>query len=176
MNSGKLVTRHGKIGDIKNMEPHFHKSFRALDQRGEFSKYWSHGDCAPCGAIFEPREMFLSKSVQKTIRGFHFFNSPGHLNRLVTVLEGEIKDVIFDRFQPRPFFIENNLNPSSDSLYVPSNYAHAFEVISPYATVLYLTDSKYNPSWDSGIHWSIYQEWQTKSPILSERDKAFPMR
>lgn len=175
MNYGKQIRLLGRIGKNRVVIPHFHDTFRSNDVRGSFYKPWRDGVCELCESNFIPKEMFWSKSVRHTVRGFHYFKEPGILNRIVTVVEGEIQDVIFNLKESTPKFITNRLTAESKALYIPTDFAHGFEVLSDSATVLYLTDSVHKPEYDVGLNWKLFTEWVTKSPILSTRDENFPL-
>jgi dTDP-4-dehydrorhamnose 3,5-epimerase len=174
MRCGIAIALLGRTGS-KGMQPHFHPSHFEADQRGFFKKPWVSSDCSECVNEFEPKEVFCTYSFKETIRGFHYYKKPGKMNRIITVITGEIRDVVFNISEPSPAFIENILNPESSSLYVPSDYAHGFEVLSNFALVHYLSDSNYEPENDTGFHWRNFPHWTSKSPIISDRDSLLPM-
>jgi dTDP-4-dehydrorhamnose 3,5-epimerase len=160
--------------DVALQKVHFHPKHTSEDKRGTFSKGWSHQNCLECLTPFKPMEMFWSTSYQGTIRGFHFFPSSSGLSRLINIIFGTIRDITFDITKKNREFCDYTLTPHSDSLLVPSNFAHGFEVLSDTATVLYLTNQLHDQTLDKGINWRVFQDWNTQRPIVSERDDSLP--
>ncbi|MCX8113326.1 MAG: dTDP-4-dehydrorhamnose 3,5-epimerase [Bacteroidia bacterium] len=127
----------------------------------------------------------LSYSVRGVLRGLHFQKPPLSQAKLVTVLLGQIRDVIVDLRPSSPTYkqwyaIEIAADASQLTwLYVPVGFAHGFYVLSEEALVLYKCSAYYEPSLDAGIRWNDPQlsiDWGLKgSPILSEKDAALPL-
>ena len=160
--------------DVTTQKVHFHLKQTSEDNRGTFSKGWSHQTCLECLTPFKPMEMFWSTSYKGTIRGFHFFPSSHGLSRLINVISGTIRDITFDITNENREFFDYTLTPNSDSLFVPSNFAHGFEVLSDNATVLYLTNQLHDQPLDKGINWRVFRGWNAEVPIVSARDDSFP--
>jgi dTDP-4-dehydrorhamnose 3,5-epimerase len=153
---------------------HFHKGINQQDNRGAFSKFWTDISCDSCPQPFIPKEVFFSKSNRGVIRGFHFQAQPLEIAKIVKVISGTILDVSFPVFpEIKLEFREFVLDESSDALYIPNNYAHAFQVISNEANVLYLTDGAYSKTFDSGFHWSSFANWKELPLTVSDRDSNF---
>lgn len=160
---------------IDSAEVHFHKGINESDNRGSFTKFWTHSSCNLCLNEFQPKEAFFSTSSKGVIRGFHFQKRPRQISKIVKVLSGRILDVSFPVFPEIELeFRSYVLDAKSEALYIPKNFAHAFQVISDEATVLYLTDGGYSKELDSGIHWTSYSKWEHLSLTISERDFSFP--
>jgi dTDP-4-dehydrorhamnose 3,5-epimerase len=155
-------------------DAHFHKGINQRDNRGIFEKIWTEISCDLCPKPFIPKEVFFSKSSRGVIRGFHFQSQPLEISKIVKVISGTILDVSFPVFPTIDLeFREFILDESSDALCIPSNYAHAFQVISNEATVLYLTDGAYSKTLDSGLHWSSFPNWKELPMTVSDRDSNF---
>src|SRR5208337_3404808 len=61
-------------------------------------------------------------------------------------------------------------------LYIPKGFAHGFAVRSETADFLYKCSDYYDASDDRGVLWNdpeIGIDWQTPSPILSDKDKRY---
>lgn len=156
------------------VSPHFHNDFVQDDERGIFSKFWTEAPCENCDKAFLPKEIFYSNSFFGVIRGFHFQNKPARIAKIVKVLEGSILDVSFNLDSGSNLdFYNFELTAKSNSLYIPKNFAHGFQVTSKYAVVLYVTDGSYSPALDDGVHWTIYKGWKKIPLIISERDSHF---
>ena len=154
--------------------PHFHNDFTQDDKRGSFSKFWTDVPCVNCDEDFLPKEIFYSNSLFGVIRGFHFQNRPARIAKIVKVLEGSILDVSFNLDSSSNLdFHKFDLTVKSNSLYIPKNFAHAFQVTSKYAVVLYVTDGSYSPTLDDGVHWTSYKGWKKTPLIISDRDSNF---
>ena len=120
-----------------------------------------------------------SYSRKGTLRGLHY-QAIHPQAKLVTVLEGEITDIIIDIDSESETFGEwQRFRLSSDDeelpnqIYVPNHYAHGFAVTSETALISYLTDELYYPSDECSIHplsSSLALPWGLENPILSLRD------
>src|SRR5687767_5743971 len=63
-------------------------------------------------------------------------------------------------------------------IYIPPGVAHGFAALTD-MTVTYLVDGYYNPADELGVAWDdplIGADWGIQDPVLSDRDKANPMR
>ena len=121
----------------------------------------------------------LVESYQNSFRGFHYQINPRSQGKYISVISGEVFDVIVDiRKDSKSFGLCYSFKLSSNnvrSLWVPSGYAHGFLTLSEKSIVLYkMTDfySKENErsiKWDSkrfSINWPIIKNF-----ILSEKDE-----
>jgi dTDP-4-dehydrorhamnose 3,5-epimerase len=63
-------------------------------------------------------------------------------------------------------------------VYIPPGVAHGFASLSD-MTITYLVDGYYNPADELGVAWddpAIGADWGVADPILSDRDRANPLR
>lgn len=63
-------------------------------------------------------------------------------------------------------------------IYIPPGVAHGFAALTD-MTITYLVDGYYNPADELGVAWddpSIGADWGLADPVLSDRDKANPLR
>ena len=123
----------------------------------------------------------FSFSDQRTLRGLHFqVNHPQ--TKLVQAVSGEIFDVAVDIRPDSPtfgkwsgvFLSETNKR----QLLIPAGFAHGFCVISETARVTYKCSDYYHPEDEGGILWSdpaVGIKWPVNDPIISEKDKQFPL-
>ena len=68
---------------------------------------------------------------------------------------------------------ENNFQ-----LFIPIGFAHGYYVLSDYADVIYKCSEIYYPEYERGIIWNdpfVNIHWPCKKPILSEKDKNWPL-
>lgn len=152
--------------------------FLSEDERGRFEKFFSESRETEISGLTWV-ENFSSVSVTDTIRGLHLQSPPFDHYRLVSCLEGEIRDVCVDLRVGSPtesnIFSEVLTWRSDHSLLVPPGVAHGFAVLSGPARVLYFSTTSYRPSHDTGVLWSsIDLDWEIDQPLVSPRDQQLP--
>jgi dTDP-4-dehydrorhamnose 3,5-epimerase len=115
----------------------------------------------------------VSFSHKGVIRGLHY-HQRGQ-DDLFTCLVGTARVVVLDRESGEVFSADiGEENPVA--LYIPGRHAHGFEAITDLVFCYHVT-AEYDPS-DPDEHeipWDdprVRDVWSTRSPILSERDKA----
>ena len=119
-----------------------------------------------------------SRSSRGVLRGLHYQLQKPQA-KLCRVVQGEVLDIAVDIRVGSPNFgrwvsvllsAENHLQ-----LYIPKGFAHGFVVQSETADFLYKCSDYYNAGDDRGVLWNdpeIGIDWQTPSPILSEKTGA----
>ncbi|HSW71979.1 MAG TPA: dTDP-4-dehydrorhamnose 3,5-epimerase [Chlamydiales bacterium] len=122
----------------------------------------------------------FSLSKKNVLRGMHFQAEPGQ-DKLVTVLQGQVFDVVVDMRVGSPTFGKWEAVILDDKnrflLYIPKGFAHGYLVLSDEALFHYKVSSFYNPKTECGFLWNdpkIGIAWPVKDPILSERDLKNP--
>ena len=164
------------LNDVKIIEPSVFK-----DPRGFFMETYRQNNyqdaCSNC--IFVQDN--LSFSQKSTLRGMHF-QAQHPQAKLVQAITGEIFDVAVDIRGDSPTFGKwSGVYLSAENkrqLYIPTGFAHGFCVVSATAHVGYKCSDYYDPDDESGFLWSdpsIGIDWPVKEPILSEKDKVFPL-
>jgi dTDP-4-dehydrorhamnose 3,5-epimerase len=121
-----------------------------------------------------------SRSVRGTLRGLHWqWRRPQA--KLVRVIAGEIFDVAVDIRRGSPTFGRWTAAVLSAEnfreMFVPSDFAHGFCVLSEVAEVEYKCTDVYDPAGEGGIRWddpAVGVEWPVRDPILSDRDTRHP--
>ena len=154
-------------------------NFYSLDQRGWFCKTFSPSVANIISKIncsFTPIESFVTCSDIGIIRGLHFQVPPFECNKLVSVLQGNIFDVLCDLRVSSPTFLHThtlNLAPG-ESIYLQPGIAHGFASLAPNTLVSYMTNAPYSSEHDHGILWSSLDiDWPFQDPVVSERDSLF---
>ena len=150
-----------------------------MDKRGCFVKVFNQKDFDSAGLNFRCAELFYSSSSRNVIRGFHFQEPPYALEKLVWVTQGEIVDVVLDLRKRSLTYSQCLVTYLSEenraSVYIPKGVAHAFGVLSDWATVLYATSQIFSPAHDAGVRWnSTHFRWPIINPIISGRDQNLP--
>ena len=100
----------------------------------------------------------LSHSTQGTFRGLHYQIEPHAQGKLVTILNGELFDVVVDLRKKEPSFGQwfgITLNSQTrQALYVPPGFAHGFCVLSKTADFFYKCTDFYHPESERAIVWN----------------------
>ncbi len=152
---------------------------RHEDPRGDFVKAFQRDAYAALDLDTEVAELYWSTSHRGVIRGLHFQTPPYAHAKTVTVIRGEIQDVVVDLRAGSPTFAEHVAVSISDvapiAVHVPLGCAHGFQVTSSEAIVAYLVGTEHAPEHDTGIRWdSADVTWPIPDPTVSARDSAFP--
>ena len=167
-----------KLPEVLLLEPDIFK-----DERGFFYESFNQDkfDQATGKKISFVQDNY-SKSIKNTLRGLHYQLAPMAQGKLVSVLQGEIFDVVVDlRKSSKTFgdFICQKLDAlTKKQLWIPEGFAHGFLVVSDFAEVIYKTTNFYNPNLERSIIWSdkdLSINWPNHSDILlSDKDKKAP--
>lgn len=147
------------------------------DERGKFSEVWKDTVYTDIG-IKEPfRQDNVSTSIKGTLRGLHLQN-PNPQGKLVTVLVGEVFDVVVDTRLGSPTFGEiftiELTSENNRQLYCPPGTAHGFCVIREEATFFYKCTDIYNPESEFSIAWNdpdLNIPWPLTDITLSHKDQ-----
>jgi len=147
------------------------------DARGYFFETWNRRAFAAAGLDVDFVQDNLSFSGRGTLRGLHFQN-PHAQGKLVTVLAGEVYDVVVDvRMDSATFGRWIGLTLSSENgrqLYVPPGFAHGFCVTGESALFAYKCSDYYSPADEVTLAWDdpdLAINWPTQEPVLSEKDR-----
>ena len=149
------------------------------DSRGFFMETYRENVLAAVGIADRFVQDNHSRSSRGVLRGLHYqLRNPQA--KLCRVVLGEVLDIAVDIRIGSPTFGkwvsvllsgENHL-----LLYIPKGFAHGFAVHSETADFLYKCSDYYDANDDRGVLWNdpeIGIDWQTPSPILSDKDKCY---
>lgn len=162
------------IPDIVLIEP---RIFR--DERGFFLETFQADKYKAAGIALPMVQDNYSGSRQGVLRGLHYqIHKPQ--GKLVSVVAGEVFDVVVDLRRSSPMFgrwVGVTLSAEDRrQLWVPGGFAHGFYVVSDWAEVLYKVTDFYDPSsertlaWDDaevGVRWPLRDG---NKPLLSPKD------
>ena len=119
--------------------------------------------------------------VQYSVRGFHGSREENNHWKVVTCLQGEIKDFILDlRVNSETFgeVAEIEINEGDHKLLViPPGFAHAVQSLSDHTLCVYATNIPYRNNKEFSIS-PLDPKWKTlwgDNIILSDRDKKAPL-
>jgi dTDP-4-dehydrorhamnose 3,5-epimerase len=148
------------------------------DARGFFMELWQSRRYADAGVPFAFVQDNISRSAHGVLRGLHFQN-PNPQGKLVSVLDGEVWDVVLDIRRGSPTFGRwYGVTLSSENarqLWVPPGLAHGFLVTGPTALFLYKCTDLYSPQSEGTIIWNdpdLAIDWPVEAPTLAAKDAA----
>ncbi len=158
------------------------KNFYSEDSRGKFLKIHQANQLPQEIAKLHFRELFVSTSKKNVLRGMHFQLPPHAVDKMVTVIRGNVLDVIFDMRKNSPTFgktfsIYLGDNYEFRSIFIPIGCAHGFLSLEDQTEMLYQTTCEFHPESDFGFNYNSFGfNWQIdeKDLILSEKDKILP--
>jgi len=151
--------------------------FQESDERGDFVKLFS----SPWTNL-EPwnlEETFYSTSKRGVVRGLHLQVGESANWRLISVIEGEIFDVLYDLRNESSTegktMIKFMSKTETSSVLIPPGVAHGFQAVTNCIT-LYQSSKYYIPERDFGINIEAIQiNWPIEPKIISFRDRNLPM-
>lgn len=153
------------------------------DERGYFSRIFCKEELAREGISFEIVQASHSFTKDKgTIRGVHFQKEPKSEDKIVQCLRGKIYDVVVDLRKDSSTFgqwIAEELSEDNKKIFfIPKGYAHGFQTLTDNCLVQYFMNEFYSPEHASGVRFddpAFNISWPVKDPILSEKDKNWPL-
>lgn len=167
-----MKTQELSLKGAKLLSPKLH-----FDERGFFLEvYRARTDFPPFV------QDNYSYSVRGVLRGMHFQAYPGSQAKLVSVVVGQIYDVIVDMRPSSPtcgkwegVYLDDQ---TRQQLFVPAGFAHGFQVVSPSAHVSYKVSAFFNPEMERNFRFDdpdLGIKWPIERPILSKRDLEAPL-
>lgn len=149
------------------------------DQRGAFIKTYHEPAWRHAGITFEMREEYYSVSRRGVLRGMHFQTPPEDHVKLVYCPSGRVLDVLLDLRRGSPTFgrsMVQELSSENRLIFVlPAGIAHGFLCLAEQSVMVYKTSTVHSPAHDAGIRWDSFGfDWGRETPVVSERDAAFP--
>ena len=157
------------------------KPDRYSDDRGFFQQSYHYDQYAAAGIDAQFVQDNWSRSSRGTIRGLHYqYHTPQA--KLVSVLRGEVVDVVVDMREASPTYGKWEAVSLSEhngyQLFVPRGFAHGFSVMSESADFVYKCDEYYMPDDECGLRWNDAQigiVWpEFSKAIISEKDAQLP--
>ena len=142
-----------KIPDVKIIDPHIFE-----DERGFFLEFFNQRNFEEViGQSINFVQDNYSKSSKGVLRGLHYQIEPFSQSKLVSVVAGEIYDVVVDIRENSPYFgkwvSENLSSKNRKQIWIPKGFAHGFLTLSDVAEVLYKVDNYQNPKAERVINY-----------------------
>jgi dTDP-4-dehydrorhamnose 3,5-epimerase len=165
------------IPDVKLIKPR-----RFDDGRGFFQQTYQRAQYVEAGIDVEFVQDNWSQSTKGVLRGLHYQFEHSQ-SKLVSVMRGEVFDVIVDMRKDSPTFgqWEGEILSAENGhqLFVPKGFAHGFVVLSDEVDFIYKCDDIYSPGDEYGVMWNdpaIGIEWPNVGhPIISQKDAVLPL-
>lgn len=145
------------------------------DKRGQLIKPFSRSYFQE-KLNFDFKEVWFTISTRDVIRGMHLQINPFACEKIISVIEGKIEDVILDlRIDSKTYGKYFSIildDTESKALYIPKGCAHGYKVLSERSIVMYMATEVNVETHDLGIKWNSFgYDWKIIDPILSEKDK-----
>ena len=122
----------------------------------------------------------ISCSKKFTLRGMHY-KIKNKEAKLMTVVKGKVFEVVIDLNKKsqtfKKYFSCLLEHGKFNQIYLPTNVAHGYYVMSKEAIIHYSIRGNYEPQYESGLKWnddSLNIKWPNGKKILSRKDKNFP--
>jgi len=154
-----------------------------IDERGDFVRTFCKDELAKNGLFFDIVQANQSLTKKKgAIRGMHFQKEPKDEAKIIQCLKGKIYDVAIDLRKGSETYgqwVSQELSEENGKMFfLPKGFAHGFQTLDSNCRVQYSMSELYYPEFASGVRWndsSLKIKWPVKNPILSERDKNWPL-
>jgi dTDP-4-dehydrorhamnose 3,5-epimerase len=149
------------------------------DLRGDLIKPFSKGFFKDSNNNTSFDETWFTKSHKNVIRAMHMQVGPLACEKLVSVINGAVLDVILDtrkdsRTYGETFEIELT-DDNRKSLYIPIGCAHGYKVLIENTITMYMATQVHDANNDVGYRWDSFGfDWGIKDPILAEKDLKLP--
>ncbi len=154
------------------------------DERGIFFESYKKNEFAQVtGQNIDFVQHNQSISKRGVLRGLHLQTGEHAQSKLITVVKGEVLDVVVDFRKDSETFGQHFklklTEANKRSVFIPKGMAHGFLTLSDEAVFIYKCDDYYHPASESGILYSddalnIDWEYPKEALILSEKDKKLP--
>ena len=151
------------------------------DLRGSLIKPYSESFFSETRNInLDFKETWFTRSKKNVIRAMHMQVGDYPCEKLVSVIEGAVLDVVLDLRKNSETFgewFEIELNSTNTTaLYIPKGCAHGYKVLKENTITMYMGTEVNVPKDDIGIRWDSFgYDWQIENPILSEKDQSLPL-
>ncbi|MFG4004741.1 dTDP-4-dehydrorhamnose 3,5-epimerase family protein [Flavobacterium aquidurense] len=150
-------------------------ALRFQDLRGELIKPFNFNVYNKLNINLDFKETWFTKSKKNVIRAMHLQIGEMACEKLVSVINGSVLDVVLDlRSESRTFgeYFEIELNDiEPKALYIPQGCAHGYKVLQDNTITMYSATKVHSAEHDLGIRWNSFgYDWQVENPILSDKD------
>ena len=154
------------------------------DARGYFFESFNKKTFEAAGIDVDFVQDNESKSQRGVLRGLHYQINPMAQAKLVSVVEGEVLDVVVDIRKGSPtygkYYSLLLTAEKRNQLFIPRGFAHGFSVLSETCIFQYKCDNYYSKESEGGISYndaelSIDWGFDLKDAVVSDKDKTLPL-
>jgi dTDP-4-dehydrorhamnose 3,5-epimerase len=146
------------------------------DDRGSFLKVFNQESELLNKFVVQQTNLVTTKE-NYTLRGLHYQQNDFAEAKFFRVVSGSIQ-LAFARVNRIPLLSDSVILSEPDvGVLVPRGFATGYLTLAENTSVLYLSDNVYRADYEAGIRWndpSLSINWQSQSPILSEKDQKWP--
>jgi len=162
------------IPDVLLIKPSLHE-----DERGFFYELFNQKEFnLKSGLNINFVQDNISFSKKNVLRGLHYQESPFEQGKLVSVISGEVIDVVVDLRKDSTtygkYVKEKLSSENKKQIWIPPGFAHGYYTCSGGANFLYKTTNYYSKKHEKIIIWndsSLNIDWSiSESPIISAKD------
>jgi len=152
------------------------------DDRGFFARTWCKKEFEDHGLNSNFVQANVSFNKKKgTLRGLHYQKDPYQEVKVVRCTRGAIYDLIIDLRPTSSSYMEwvgVELTASNyRMLYVPEDFAHAFQTLEDNTEVVYQVSQFYTPESEAGIRFddpAFGIKWPHEVLVISDKDRNWP--
>lgn len=147
------------------------------DERGVFKENYVRTKYEALGLSDNFVQDNVSVSRRGVLRGLH---GDSRMSKLVSVISGEVFDVIVDARRDSPTFAQwqgVHLRATENmQLYIPAGFLHGFVTLSAEAIFFYKQSAEYAPDYENRVRWNdedLAIGWPMhEALIISPQDQA----
>lgn len=152
----------------------------SADNRGVFLKAFDN-QAHPIQGFQICQVNYVNTAEQFTLRGMHYQVGEYAESKLFKVVQGSMQLAWVNIIKSSDSYLESNsivIDKPETSVLIPRGFATGYLTLEANTTVLYMSDNRYSPAHESGLHWSDQRmsiQWKCSSPVISEKDRAWPL-
>lgn len=146
------------------------------DHRGDFKVIFEAGYFSDYDFV---QDNFVYTKEKHTLRGIHYQIYPYSQAKLITVIDGEILDVIIDLRKESDSYLKVFQfyigSEDYNQILIPRGFAHGYLTLSNDVTIHYKVDNNYSVTHERIINYldpRFNISWPTKSVIVSDKDSS----
>ncbi len=152
-----------------------------VDDRGYFYESYNSLEFARNGIDVKFIQDNQSQSKKGVVRGLHYQVGEFAQDKLVSVSNGAVLDVVVDIREDSPTYgkyFDILLTPENKKmLFIPKGFAHGFVSLKDNTVFNYKCSNVYNKESEGGIIWNdstLDIIWHVSEPLVSDKDKSLP--
>jgi dTDP-4-dehydrorhamnose 3,5-epimerase len=148
-----------------------------LDQRGSTLEWFDSVSLPANFKNMQINQLISATSKKNVIRGIHFSGTNNPQNKVVRCINGTILDIVIDlrrssdTFGRHEIYILDSNRP--ETLFIPNEFGHAYQVLSKNATVVYALQTNFefgNEHVINPLDPKLNLPWRKGKYTLSNRD------